>query len=369
MYQNQVVNQPKEVVNNINFSAKKYIISKEINKSLLKKLPYFYPILFTGKDNSTKTNKILPTELNKTLNEVTELLKLDPLSILITGNPLSGKTYIKNYILKLLSPTKIITLSKNSSNDISFYEYLSKEFNLKGKLGVSNYLSNLPENTIIVIDNLEFWWSRKNKGLNNIDTLIQWMTTYRQITFVLTTNNQSHNILNNWLNINDYVDSIINIPEYSFNKMCDIILQRHELSNLKLEYNNHIITKKNYNIALDLFKDIYSITKGNIGESLLLFPSFIKNYENNTIQLSRGEKYIFPEITNKIDISILTQLLIFKSLNTKQLQQFTSIDTHKLTINISVLVKNNIVFRDLYNNYSVNPLVKNILIQQFKNNN
>ena len=63
LYENRIDENTKPTSLNINFESKNYIKSKELDNTILKKLPYFYPILFTGKDNSTSKDKILPKKL------------------------------------------------------------------------------------------------------------------------------------------------------------------------------------------------------------------------------------------------------------------------------------------------------------------
>ena len=221
-------------------------------------------------------------------------------SILIIGKRLSGKTmfgesiaaeYFRNKTLRIAIGIKL--KNKKNSKSILIDSNLTKTL----KFINENYTN---EKYLIWIDDIELWWDAKYTITKNILALSNFIDRYSDRFFVMTSiNTATKNYISKMMPFDKVFQSQIYINEFTIKEIEEAIYIRHVAAQKQFlnSYKQNVNDKKE--IALYV-KKIYKISKGNIGQSLLLWAMFSKKEHDNFISFKNKNIYSLPDfLTNK----------------------------------------------------------------------
>jgi len=301
---------------------------------VLNKLPFYYQQLFLRKYNYQ--NEFW---LNRN-NEIEEIKKaIDRHArgfsggILVRGKQNSGKTFFVNYIASTQWTSKhtyyIPALPGGSANTETFVKTLQEATGINEPY--LNIFARLPEDSMIIIDNLELWWERTPKGMEVIQLLSEIIQKFgsRQL-FLFTVNTQSFDVINRMFDINRFFVNIVDLQPFNSRQLQEVILFRHRTGglNMKLSHKQSGIFQTT-DIAR-LFSKYFNYSNGNIGAALLAWVANIIEVRDKEIEAGMPQ---IPDLTALRELSpaiklYLTQFILHKRCDFAKLQRIT-LDTEE----------------------------------------
>ncbi|MCB9247060.1 MAG: ATP-binding protein [Ignavibacteriales bacterium] len=119
--------------------------------------------------------------------------------LLIIGDRFSGKTTLSNIVAdKFFANKKIYEINPTDSGSISIEDF-EKQFSISlNQQGNSEaILNSTPNNTAIIINDLELWWERSNNGFAVVEKIVSLIENYsNKIFFIVNCNKHSLQFIN-----------------------------------------------------------------------------------------------------------------------------------------------------------------------------
>lgn len=289
----------KEVVNDLNKKlgvvTEKTQISHELSDFLgktekaLKKLPFVYQRLFQLRPTDDERFFVgREEELKKLFSGYANWQKDHFITTAIIGEKGNGTTSLIMYFLKQSSPDISIIHHEVTGKiylEKDFYKLFSKLFKHDGFQStdeIINYINDLPDKQIIILENLQHLFIKKVKGFICQKMLFDLMTsTSKKIFWIGTYTTYSWQYLEKTLNISSVYINEIHLQRFSDESLEEIILKRNYLSGYQIEFEeskNHQNSKtyqklkdseKQSYLKKSFFKELNQMSNGNVSLSQL----------------------------------------------------------------------------------------------------
>ncbi len=281
-------------------------------------------------------------------------------ALMVTGEHNSGKSFFVNYIIhNFLQKRNIYTLTPpfaGSTSESEFIRILQKA--LENTDNTRKSLENLPEKTVIVIEDLELWWEKAQKGLKVISLLSSLIERYgNKILFIITANIHAFNSINNFMPLDTYLLGIINCKPFNAEELKNIIIQRHKAGNMQFVYHGKKESEMRSWDYARLFNIYFNYTRGNIGQSLQTWITNITRAEGETIYIKQPKK---PDLSvmsklNPETLIFLVQFILHKRLNIDKLERIILLPPKQIKNRIKLLLRAAILVEPARGVYTLNP--------------
>jgi len=341
-----------------------FVASKLYQPKLIKKLPFYYLQLFTTKQKApSKPLQNRVKEVERLQNAYDRFLSGTSGALLITGEPLSGKSYLIDNFLNWSKAPKVVTIKPftlKSNRPISIEKELMQNEN-------EQVFSDLPKNSIVYLNDLEQWWSRSEEGNNVFTKLMNVIkANNNHVLFVLECNQYFFDHSKKYLSIESSLLSTIVCSPFKINELQTSILERHQAGGLKIVYKDKQEEELKSREITSIFKRIAYWSNGNIGLANYYWCSLIDEVDGNTIYLKKIEYYNLTEVNQPFWEIILSQLIIHKSMTFEKMILVFS-ETNKKTINegLQSLIRAGIVEEQSLR-YAVSPYALKVVLDYLK---
>jgi len=345
-----------------------------IDPILFKKLPFYYQQLFLRKQSYL--NEFWVERKKETLKAARTVDRYKSGytgGLMILGEEESGKTFFSNYISNtfFINPS-IYRLNAPGGGSIDpkiFIKLLQRSTNLKGN--VDEIFSRLPENSIIIINNLELWWEKSEDGTDVIELIHNIINNYsNRCFFIVNTNFSSFSFINKIRNIETAFLNFIELAPLNAEQLKDLIMKRHKSGTLSFQ----TITKEeqrfqSYDYA-KLFSKYFNFTKGNPGMALRAWIANITDFENNTVNIKLPRTPDL-EVLDRIDTEwyiIILNFVLHKRLSLERLVRITKEEKEVLSQRIGFMKRAGILQEYSEGVYYINeflyPYLKEKLIEK-----
>ncbi|MFN8255138.1 MAG: hypothetical protein U0W24_05580 [Bacteroidales bacterium] len=304
------------------------------NKTVLDKIPYHYQRLFTNNEflgnNFWYNNDLINQRIKLAYKRFNEGLGG---ALLVTGEPLSGKSFMARYLCaEILKSNKYYFVNgplSGNSDSRKFEKTIQQATGLMGDL--DKIFSSLETGTVVVLDDMELWWEKTEKGDKTIDELFKIIGLYSQkIFFIVTLSSQTLQVfeLNNKMS-HIFIDRI-HCMQFNSSALQSVLLSRHQLSGLsfKLAKGYAISNKSEENSFKDkhlakLFSKYYNFSDGNTGIALLAWLTCILDCEGSTLimKLPEGFNYHVLDSLDKDSLLFLYHLAIHKKMDSDKVSR------------------------------------------------
>jgi len=333
----------------------------------ISQLPYIYQKLFlftplnTGRFYSARSK-----EMNLLEQEFNNWTKLNTGMIALVGELGSGKTSILNMAKReIFDVTSILHIDFNTTlNDVQqLSQQLSAKFDYKQTDSLEElkqYILGNENQTICIIENLNFLFPKSVSGLELLEKLLDLMIqTQSNIFWIVTCSLYSWQYLVKTVKIEKYFRQIITLGAFSNGDIKSVILNRHRLSGYDLffESDNDIVQSKNYKkmpsenhrqqyLKSHYFHKLNDISSGNVTVAMLYWLRSIKeiavdkvivnatiDFDNNFLEnLTENELFTLATVINYEKISIADHAFLFNqsveqsNLNLDQMSRYGLLD-------------------------------------------
>ncbi len=265
-------------------------------------------------------------------------------AILITGVHGAGKTALSRYTVnRFFKKDRTFYIKPplgGSAQPEMWLESLREATSLNGQSS-SDILRYLPDESVVVINDLELWWERANNGYGVINDITELIRVYgKRVFFILNCNIFSYYQINKVLPIENFFLSVIECRPFDARQLQHLILNRHKSSGLSFHFRNISEELISQVKTASLFNSYFNYSKGVPGVALNAWISNVNKVEKQEIFIRKPETSEMV-ILDALDRDWLVLIALFvqhKYMNTEKLARVMNIpygDAEKMIYNLS----------------------------------
>jgi len=281
-------------------------------------------------------------------------------ALLVMGEHNSGKSFFVNYIThNFLHKRHIYSISppfSGSASESEFIRILQKA--LENSDNTRRSLEQLPDKSVIIIEDLELWWEKTQKGLKVISLLTSLIERYgNKILFIVTANTHAFNSINHFVPLNSYLLGIINCKPFHAEELKNIIIQRHKAGNMQFVYQGKKESEMRSWDYARLFNIYFNYTHGNVGMSLQTWMANITRVDGETIYIKQPKRPDLSLLTklHPDTLVLLVQFILHKRLNLEKLERIMFLPSGQIKKRINILLRAAILVEPARGVYILNP--------------
>ena len=317
--------------------------SCSIKQDVQTALPFHYNQLFLSKYLITKELWIGRQEQFDLAEEaVSRFRRGYSGGLLVTGEANSGKTILSHFIAhRFFEKSKIYTVNPVEGGSIQVSEFkqcLQNSLQLPGEF--DEILTYIPQDSAIILNDLELWWERSADGVDVIRVILDLIDRFsHRCLFIINVSSNALHFMQMVYKIDDYFFLSIPCRPFSTSELKDIIMLRHHSTGLKYKLNGESEERLSQWKQAKLFTAIYESARGNVGIALQTWISLIQQVDNNyvTISMPGDERIHLLDYLTSDQTVFLTQFILHKQLNLKRLIRLTEMDSQFVTHEINAL--------------------------------
>lgn len=340
-----------------------FVEAISMSESISKKIPFYYQQLFTGKhkapnvplENRKKEIKLFKNAINRYNKEKKGG------AIMFTGEYYSGMSYLIENLIKITNFDKVIKIEKPLTTINKYEELIDKAFKDASGLNlpINEIINKIPKNSVIIIEDIELWWTRTEEGLNNALYLNNLIKKYsHKVLFILSCNIYSYQLLRKALNIDYNLLETIMLNPMKIQDIKKAIIERHKSGGLKYKWRGKPEEEMSKRKENQIIKRIASVSQGNIGTSLYTWLGNIQEVENNTLEFLNIENKSMPNVLNYEQDNILLQVLLHKEISIKNIKKiYQQENIENIQNNLKSLIRMGLIDEIRINNYRLNPFI------------
>ena len=318
-------------------------------KEVFESLPFYYRQLFLRNENF---NSDFFVNRKREISQLDETVKRYDIGykggILITGDTLSGKSFLAHYYISKYQINRdfyVVTPPEESSVSVKkFDEAIDNALNVS-KISLKKF-SKIKPGSIILFDALELWWENTENGYDIITKIKELIQNYAgKIIFMVTINKYALKQLNKTSDFENYFLNIIDCLPFSSSDTADALLKRHNAGGIPFVLNEKK-QERLKSVELDkLFEDYTAYTDGNIGTAIHAWIAEIQEYKHDKIIINSPEKIdnsalnYFSDEMNEM----LKQFFLHRRLNVKKITRIMKKEEKEIIDNFAFLHRSGVI--------------------------
>ena len=347
-----------------------FVDSVSLNEVVKDRIPLFYSQLFSGYHQPNEFySSFVKSQLNQMESAFFKMKKHKQNVLVVSGNPLSGKTYLINQFLENNPKSNFFHIYPPSNLEFDGVEnIIPKLFNdVNGEIKSIKSLNDLPTNSIVVLEDFELWW---RKSENGFDKIHQWISIFKkhseEMLFIIECNHYLIDMLLKITQLNKVLIQVVETPYYSGNQVNKIIKYKNKLANQTINYKGSDLNDKPFVTNFLLFNQLANLSGGNIGWLNSVWISSLKADDRGELSFAPNFDLVFPPIDDAEENLIILLLLQHKKLTKIELEKLLfHLSLEEINSKISLLGSEKLIVFDS-EFIMVNPVILSYLIKYFK---
>ena len=286
-------------------------------------LPYYYKQLFGGRHLNTGSSiNIRNREMVLARSAVQRMKSGSGGALIVTGDSLSGKTFLIEHIAGNLIKGKIVRIEPpqgGSHHASDMFAQIGKALgNPRGTL--RTILTSVQEGTVFIFNDIEQWWLRGEGGGEALQALEKLIVRFgHRHFFLLSAGNEGFRMISSQTTLGEHLVGTIVIKPASFEETRDAIWKRHETGGLLLENEQKQAEGLKSRKMENLVKKLYRRSDGNVGLALRFWVRSINQVSKGAIWVSDPGSITMPDIRNANWKAVLYNLYLHRSLSLERL--------------------------------------------------
>ena len=344
--------------------------SFSINHNVQKELPFHYHQLFLSKYLITKELWIGRQHQFALADEVVNRFRRGYSGgLLITGEADSGKTILSHFIAhRFFDKSKIYTINPIEGGSIQISDFKqSLENSLQSHGDFDEIFEFIPQDSAIVLNDLELWWERNADGADVINLILDLIDRFsRRCLFIINVNSYTLHFMQMVRKIDDYFLMFIDCCPFSTRELRDIIMLRHHSTGLKYQLDDEGEERVSKWKQAKLFSAIYECARGNVGVALQIWISLIQNVSNDrvTITIPKDEPYGLLDSLTSDQLVVLTQFILHKQLSLNRLIRLMDMDSQSITHEVNALKRAGLIVEKRRSVLEIDRFVQPVLTRE-----
>jgi hypothetical protein len=283
-------------------------------------------------------------------------------AVVVTGERGSGKTSLVQRITTHLLPRRpihrVMAPRGGSTEPRELAEALCKAVGATGT--PVEVLSRLPDDAVVILDDLELWWERSEDGMRAMNSIVEMVERFGdRILFVLAIGSHAFSFVNKFRALGDDALVVLDCGPVAAEALKSIIMLRHSSTGLKFELEGKDEEQlTDYRLAR-LFSSHFDYTQGHIGAALRSWVAHVRKVGGSTLQLDdpQGEPWELFDELRPAHKALLVQLVLHKTVSRERLERITREDPRTLMHDIDTLVRMGLLQQSAQHTLSINPFV------------
>jgi amino acid transporter/uncharacterized protein YxjI len=358
--------------------SKKYIEDKSLRSSnsrlldlkekvnpdedIVKALPAFYVSLFNGRSSIGDDFWIERQEDEMKFRTALERYEKGHRGgIVILGDRNMGKTAFCKYISQVHLKNQPIytlfpTLSGNPRQE-DFNELINKATQIPGD--IYQVASQLKENSVIIINDLELFWERSADGLGVIKMLETLIDTYsHKLLVIANLNPHAYKVINQLTRFGEHFLEIINLKPFDAEELKDLIMLRHRSSGYSLSFGKNFSNVNEIRMA-QLFNAYFSYSGGNAGYALNAWLANIRKVNNGNLRIEKPVNHSLSAIKSLDEnwLMLLSQFILHKRLDASKIKRITGLESQEINSLIHAMLRSGIITEKVTGLFMIDPYV------------
>lgn len=335
-------------------------------------LPFYYRQLFFGQATVNENFWVgRSEELDRVKKAVSIFRQGTSGAIMVVGERGAGKTALCQRIsARLLERFTVYRVHPPLGGSIdlgAFRASLAKSTGLRGEL--PELFRALPENSALVLDDLELWWERSAEGDRVLLKLMEMIQRYgRRILFVLSLSRPAFHFIDRLCGLSDQALAVVETGPLSAEELKSIMTLRHGSTGLCYQLDGTAEADLGEISKARLFFKYFEYSRGLVGPALHAWMARVDKVTDQTISISAPrirDWDVFEQL--KVEwVALLLELFLHKQLSAARLRRLTGQAAPDLERNVATLVRMRVVNEPRIRVYEINPAISHVLSDRFK---
>lgn len=330
------------------------------NPAVYSHIPYYYKKLFSGTSRVSSDFRVGMT--NEFVRAATAIRNYKAGyfgGLLILGARNSGKTTLSRMIAsKYYKSDRIFSLKSPgaSSAQLNVFEQMLKK-SLGNYASTAEIFSKLPQNSTVIINDLELWWERSEKGFEVIDVIANLIRDYSsKVLFIVNCNIHSFRLMNTIKKLDDLFISTIQCQPFDSKALKEVILLRHDSSGIKFKLGNKLDEELGEIKLAGLFDDYFNYSNGIVGVALNAWIANITKVESNTVTIQHPTVPDTSSLDSLDDdwLIYISQIMLHRRISVETLTRLMNVSEIKCDDIVKVLLRSGIILEKSAGVYGIN---------------
>jgi len=342
------------------------------NQTAYSLIPYYYKKLFRGTSRVSSDFRVgMKNEFAKAAAAIHNYKAGYLGGLLILGDRNSGKTTLSRMVAsKYFKSDRIFTIQSPKENAAQlemFEEMLKKSTNNQGS--IEDIFSALPQNSTIIINDLELWWERSENGFVVINEIINLIQNYsNKILFIVNCNIHSFKLMNTINKMDDMFISTIECEPFDSELLKEVILLRHDSSGIKFKLGDKMDEELGEIKLAVLFDDYFNYSNGNVGVALNTWIANIIKVDSNTVSIKHPVVPDTGALNNLNDewLIYISQIMIHRRISVETLKRIMKVSVEQCSDVVKALLRAGIILEKSAEIYGINFFLEPYLTRLLK---
>ncbi len=336
-------------------------------------LPFYYHNLFSGNSGIGEDFWVgMDSECEKGGAAIGRFFSGSRGILMVTGERRSGKSALSRHLARLhFTSDRIFNVrapQQSCSDPEIFEKQLIGSLNGSGVIA-DDTLDTFAEKSVIIINDLELWWERKEGGTAVVERIIELMKRYGdKVLFIINVNKYALKIINRLTSLNTWLIDIVLCQPFSARDLKEVIMLRHNAGGLKFVYRKRgEQDMTNWEFA-NLFNRIFNISSGNPGYAISLWIDSINSVSDGVIDISKPVGFSNSLVENLSDDQTLCllQFILHRRFSVDHLAATLRRDISSVSVVVQSLLNRDLITEKYPGVFSLNKMTEPLLVNKFK---
>jgi len=334
-----------------------FVNSITLSETLNNKLPFYYKRLFSGSHLGNVNPVYKVKELSAVRTAADRINAGVSGGIMVLSESSAGKTYFMESVANALFRGEKIyirppSIQNYNANDVD--RAFEDAFGLSGT--AETILSQIGQEYILMIDDLERWWVKAPEGAGAVNYLTRIIERFGQKNyFILSCNLYSYDIIRQLSHIDEQLLVSVVVPPVNKMELREVIMTRHKTTGVEIQYKGSVIQESMKADAL--FNTLHSKSKGNIGVALSMWLNGVGMDSEGQFMIEEIDAFTFPHVVNPKWKVLLYHLILHGGLSEVKIHKIFG-DENWVMPGLNELIKTGLVHKQPNHVYEVSYVAK-----------
>ncbi|MCX2744566.1 hypothetical protein OO013_11855 [Mangrovivirga sp. M17] len=339
------------------------------DRKIIGKLPVYYQNLFSGRSFVSGDFWVeRPEEMAVANQAYKRHQKGLSGGLIILGERNAGKTALARQIANKFFGHKhtyhLRPMADGTSSIKTFEKSLRDVTGFNGN--AERIFQSMPHGSVLMICDLELWWTRKEGGMEVIDLITNAIDKYSEkIFFMINCNPYFYRLMINQRDFNKYFLNELYCKPFDAEEIKHLLLLRHRSSGIKFTWKGKEEDEISEMRLASLFNAYFDYSNGVPGIALKSWLANISAATDRKIEIRTPDKTgykILYNITDE-DLSYLQQFVLHKRLSVNRMAKIMFNDRDNCLIKLDNLKRQGLVQEKNNKIFGVNSHVEHFIIQ------
>ncbi|MEL6674966.1 MAG: hypothetical protein AAFR61_22355 [Bacteroidota bacterium] len=356
----------------LNLYARVYNFVYQVSprQEVIRLLPFYYTQLFVGKQSVGLAGLTFrQTEIQQAEQGIDRMKSRVGGGLLVLGEAMSGKTVFSEYLANEHFSGKLYRIHPPTQGSSSA-QVLKQAFEkaVQGRGTLDQLVDSVPPGSVFLINDLELWWKRREKGTEVIQRLNRLIAKYSQdYYFIVNANPFAYGLICELSDINQQFISTVQLGPLSAEELQETIMNRHYSGGLQLKWAGKNQDEISPARLGRLFRRYLLISRGNVGYALRLWLSNITAVNQQEIEIQEPQVLELPDFRRLDWLVMLAQFVLHKHLTLDQLRRvYIQEPAGSVQALLADLKKAGLIEEVNRQTYGINPYVYPYLVKRLR---